>query len=218
MLTVNYEPFKLPWSTQVIRGRCHCALPESTAMEIVESTPQLGCIQLPITFPTVLLFFNPQLLPSNLQWQRLPSLHPPKQESSGPPCPKPNQVRKKRVSWVPGEGRLDPSWLDFAFLGRPDVQSKGTKPLQINMLGTLDGESGRPKNAKSNHDGSNPPVSALLLESIIFKLLLCCFGALWDPRVSVGSCLEGLSTTIQSWRTCTNLVFFQGLKLLDHPA
>ena len=47
-------------------------------------------------------------------------------------------------------------WLNFAFLGRPDFQSRGPKILILKGFGT----SGR-RNAKFNHDGSNPPFSAL---------------------------------------------------------
>ena len=47
--------------------------------------------------------------------------------------------------------------LDLAFLGRPDFQSRGRKIL------ILKGKSGNPKNAKPNHDGSNPPPPFLAL-------------------------------------------------------
>ena len=54
------------------------------------------------------------------------------------------------------------SWLDFAFLGRPDVQSRGPKTLILKGSGTSGLKSGRPKNAKSNHDGwIQPPILSL---------------------------------------------------------
>ena len=60
------------------------------------------------------------------------------------------------------EWGLDPSWLIFAFLGRPDFQSRGPKMLiSKGLLGPQDGKSVRPENAKISHDGSNPPFSAL---------------------------------------------------------
>ena len=34
-------------------------------------------------------------------------------------------------------------------------------PLKIGIWGPLDGKSGRPTNAKFNHDGSDPPFAAL---------------------------------------------------------
>ena len=55
----------------------------------------------------------------------------------------------------PGTPRR-PSWLDLAFLERPDFQSRGPQIPIFKGFGTLDGKSGRPKNAKSNHDRSNP--------------------------------------------------------------
>ena len=65
-------------------------------------------------------------------------------------------------------GGLDPSWLNLAFLGHPDVQSRGPKtlkPFKTSILETLDWKSGRPKNAKFNHSRSNPSFSALWLRS-----------------------------------------------------
>ena len=37
-------------------------------------------------------------------------------------------------------GRLEPSWLDLAILGRPDFQSRGPKILILKGLGPLDGK------------------------------------------------------------------------------
>ena len=33
---------------------------------------------------------------------------------------------------------LDPSWLDLAFLGRPDFRSGVSKPFETRILGPLD--------------------------------------------------------------------------------
>ena len=66
-------------------------------------------------------------------------------------------------------GGLDPSWLDLAFLGLPDFQStgpKGPKILILKGFGTSGRKIGAPqKNAKSNHDGSTPPVPAPLIQN-----------------------------------------------------
>ena len=54
-------------------------------------------------------------------------------------------------------GGLDLSWLDLAFLGHPDFQSKGSRiPIFKRVLGPLDENRGRPKT-----NGSNPPCAAL---------------------------------------------------------
>ena len=58
-------------------------------------------------------------------------------------------------------GGLDLSWLIFAFWGAPIFRPEATKPFKISILGPLDRKSGRPQQAKINHDGSNPPFSAL---------------------------------------------------------
>ena len=51
--------------------------------------------------------------------------------------------------------------VDLAFLGRPDfLVQRSPKPSKISILGTVDWKSGRPP----NHDGSNPPYSALWVE------------------------------------------------------
>ena len=43
-----------------------------------------------------------------------------------------------------------------------DFQSRGPQiPIFKEFWGPLDGKSGRPKNAKFNHDGSDPPFAAL---------------------------------------------------------
>ena len=46
-------------------------------------------------------------------------------------------------------------WI-WRFWGAPIFRPEVPKPFQISILGPLDWKSGRPKNAKSNHDGSNP--------------------------------------------------------------
>ena len=52
--------------------------------------------------------------------------------------------------------------VDFRVLGAPrfSVQTP-QNPLKIGIWEPLDGKSGRPKNAKSYHDGSDPPFAAL---------------------------------------------------------
>ena len=63
-----------------------------------------------------------------------------------------------RTSQRAENGGLDPSWLDLAFLGRPDCPFRAPKTLENKDLGTSGLKSGHPKkNGKSNHDGSNPP-------------------------------------------------------------
>ena len=48
------------------------------------------------------------------------------------------------------------------FWGPPDFPSRGPQiPIFEEFWGPLDGKSGRPKNAKFNHDGSDPPFAAL---------------------------------------------------------
>ena len=59
-------------------------------------------------------------------------------------------------------GGLDPSWLGLRFLGHPDFQSRGPQIPIFKGFGDLWTENRcAPKNAKSNHNGSNPPVAAL---------------------------------------------------------
>ena len=68
--------------------------------------------------------------------------------------------RGKPINQRAANGGSDPSWLNLAFLGRPDVPPRGPQnPLEIGIWGPLDGKSGHPKNAKSYHDGSQPPRS-----------------------------------------------------------
>ena len=52
--------------------------------------------------------------------------------------------------------------VEFGVFGAPrfSVQSS-PKPFKTSILGALEWKSGRPKNAKLNHDGSNPPFAAL---------------------------------------------------------
>ena len=68
---------------------------------------------------------------------------------------KPGRSKNQRAA----NGGSDPSWLNLAFLGRPNFESRGPQiPIFKGYLGLLDGKSGRPKNAKFNHDGSDPPI------------------------------------------------------------
>ena len=73
-------------------------------------------------------------------------------------------VAPRKVATLHSEGRewggLDLSWLVLAFLGRPDFQFRGPKTLENKHLGTSGLKIGAPQNAESNHDGSNPPISA----------------------------------------------------------
>ena len=58
-------------------------------------------------------------------------------------------------------GQIRRGWI-WRFWGRPDVPSRGPQnPLKIGIWGPLDWKLGRPKNAKSYHDGSDPPFAAL---------------------------------------------------------
>ena len=53
--------------------------------------------------------------------------------------------------------------VGFGVFGAPQFSvQRSQNPSKISILGPLDWKSWRPKNAKSNHDGSNPPFSALL--------------------------------------------------------
>ena len=55
-------------------------------------------------------------------------------------------------------GGSDPSWLNLAFLGRPTFPSRGPQIPIFNGFWDLWTEKwGAPKNAKFNHDGSDPP-------------------------------------------------------------
>ena len=47
--------------------------------------------------------------------------------------------------------------------GAPIFRPEVPKPYRISILGPLDWNPGRPKNAKSNHDGSNPPILGPLM-------------------------------------------------------
>ena len=59
-------------------------------------------------------------------------------------------------------GGLDPSWLIFGFFGAPRFSVQRSQNAYFKgVLWPLDGKPGRPKNAKINHDGSNPPFSTL---------------------------------------------------------
>ena len=49
----------------------------------------------------------------------------------------------------------------WRFWGAPLFSPEVPKYLFLKGLGPLDGKSGRPKNAKFNHDGSDPPFVAL---------------------------------------------------------
>ena len=59
-------------------------------------------------------------------------------------------------------GGSDPSWLNLAFLGRPDFPSRGPKTLLKWVFRTSGLKIGAPqKRHKSYHDGSDPPFAAL---------------------------------------------------------
>ena len=62
-------------------------------------------------------------------------------------------------------GQSDPSCVEFGVFGAPRSSAQRSQKFQnslkIGIWGPLDWKSGRPKNAKSYHDGSDPPFAAL---------------------------------------------------------
>ena len=100
------------------------------------------------------------------------------------------------------EWGLDPSWLDFAFLGRPGFQSRGPKILILKGFGTSGRKIGAPENREIQPRRIEPPslgpprisvaISTLFpadLETILvsISLVLCDF-----TRAATTTCL-GLS-------------------------
>ena len=57
-------------------------------------------------------------------------------------------------------GWIRRGWI-WRFWSAPVFRPEVPKPFKTSILGPLDWKSGRPKNAKFNHDVSNPPFSAL---------------------------------------------------------
>ena len=57
-------------------------------------------------------------------------------------------------------GQIRRGWI-WRFWGAPIFSPKVPKYLFQRVLGPLDRKSGRPQNAKFNHDGSDPPFTAL---------------------------------------------------------
>ena len=52
--------------------------------------------------------------------------------------------------------------VGFGVFGSPRFSvQRSPNTYFLRVLGPLDGKSGRPKNAKFNHDGSDPPFAAL---------------------------------------------------------
>ena len=52
--------------------------------------------------------------------------------------------------------------VEFGVFGAPRFSvQRSQNPLEIGIWGPLDWKAGRPKNAKSYHDGSDPPFAAL---------------------------------------------------------
>ena len=88
---------------------------------------------------------------------------------------KTSREKRQRIFWNNSRGyRSLPSksegreWgvgsvvVEFGVFGAPRFSvQRSQNTCLIKGLGTPDGKSGRPKNAKFNHDGSNPPFSAL---------------------------------------------------------
>ena len=54
-------------------------------------------------------------------------------------------------------GGLDPSWLNLAFLGRPDFQSRGPKMLVLKGLGTSGRKIGAPQKHQIQPRRVQPP-------------------------------------------------------------
>ena len=65
-------------------------------------------------------------------------------------------------------------WISRSW-GAPIFRPEVPKPFRICILGPLDLKSGRPENAKSNHDGSNPP-------PLLDPLICNCFRAEGFPN------------------------------------
>ena len=55
-------------------------------------------------------------------------------------------------------GWIRRGWFSL-FWGTPIFRPEAPKPFKMSVLRPLDWRSGRPKKAKINHDGSNPPFS-----------------------------------------------------------
>ena len=70
------------------------------------------------------------------------------------------EVEVFRGPQMGGRGRI------WHFWGAPIFSPEVPNHLFFRVLGHLDGKSGRPKNAKFNHDESEPPFAALCLASV----------------------------------------------------
>ena len=55
-------------------------------------------------------------------------------------------------------GGVDPSWLDLAFLGRPDFQSRGPKILILKGFGTSGRKFGAPQKRQIQPRQIQPPI------------------------------------------------------------
>ena len=55
-------------------------------------------------------------------------------------------------------GGLDPSWLIFAFLGRPDFQSRGPKLLILKGFGAFGRKIGAPQKRENQQRWIQPPI------------------------------------------------------------
>ena len=73
---------------------------------------------------------------------------------------------KKQVRGPQMGGEIRRGWI-WRFWGAPIFRPEAPNPFKIGIWGPLDWKSGRPKNAKSYHDGSDPPFAALWTRKIV---------------------------------------------------
>ena len=102
-------------------------------------------------------------------------------------------------------GGLDPSWLDFAFLVRPDFPSRGAKPLYNNHFGASERKIGALQKREANHDGSKPPFSALsIMSRCASGRLTLAMSRPWDAKHTkqsnnfVGGAMSGVPMALTS--------------------
>ena len=72
-----------------------------------------------------------------------------------------NFEAKNTINQRAENGGLDPSWLIFAFLGRPDFPPKGPKTLQNKYFGAFGLKIGAPQKRKNQPRRINSPFSVL---------------------------------------------------------
>ena len=79
----------------------------------------------------------------------------------------PKHPQKSHIPNVLGQraenGGLDPSWLNLAFLGRPDFQSRGSKILVSKVFGTSGRKIGAPQKRQIQPRRIPPPILGPLI-------------------------------------------------------